>query len=100
MPRNSLAGNHSSYDKAGMSPADRKRKLAYDKAYESSPARVKYREQLNKANRKAGTYGAKDGLDMSHTTKKGVLVKESQSSNRARNGMGKGGKRINTKKKI
>jgi hypothetical protein len=100
--QNGLAGKHPSYDKAGMSPSSRKRKLAYDKQYESSPARIKYRESLNEANRKAQKAGRTkvgDGKDMSHTTK-GTMVKESQSANRARNGMGKNGTRINTKKKI
>jgi len=60
------------------------RDYSYDKEYQSSPARKRYRAALNKANRKAGTYGNKDGKDMSHT-KKGKLVKECQSKNRARN---------------
>ena len=60
------------------------RDYSYDKAYQKSPERVKYRTELNKANRDAGTYGNKDGKDMSHT-KKGTLVKEAQSANRARN---------------
>jgi len=60
------------------------RNYKYDSEYQASPARKKYRAQLNKANRKAGTYGNKDGKDMSHT-KKGKLVKEAQSKNRARN---------------
>jgi hypothetical protein len=69
------------------------RDYTYDKEYQKSPERVKYRSELNKANRKAGTYGNKDGLDMSHTTK-GTLVMEPQSKNRARNQPGK------TKKKV
>jgi len=60
------------------------RDYSYDKEYQSSPDRKKYRVELNKANRKAGTYGNKDNKDMSHT-KSGKLVKESQSKNRARN---------------
>ena len=44
-----------------------------------------YRASLNKANRKAGTYGNGDGIDMSHT-KGGKLVKERATKNRARNG--------------
>lgn len=60
------------------------RKYDYDKEYQSSPDRKKYRVELNKENRKAGTYGNKDGKDMSHT-KSGKLVKEAQSKNRARN---------------
>lgn len=60
------------------------RKYDYDKEYQSSPQRKKYRVELNKENRKAGTYGNKDGKDISHT-KSGKLVKEAQSKNRARN---------------
>jgi hypothetical protein len=83
--RNSLAGKHPSYDKLKMSEARRKKKLAYDKEYQATPSRVKYREALNTANRKAKTYGNKDGKDMSHT-KSGKMVSESQKTNRARNG--------------
>jgi hypothetical protein len=39
------------------------------------------------ANRAAGTYGNSNGKDESHT-KTGKLVKESRSTNRARNGKG------------
>ena len=59
----------------------------HNKKYHSDPDRVNYREELNSANRRAGTYGNKDGKDMSHT-KNGKLVKESKSTNRARNGKG------------
>ena len=81
--RNSLAGKHPSY--SGMSEQSIARKKAYDSKYQKSDERVNYRVELNRANRKAGTYGNKDGVDMSHT-KSGRLVKERQSSNRARNG--------------
>jgi len=60
------------------------RDYSYDKQYQSTKDRKSYRASLNKANRDAGTYGNKDGKDMSHT-KSGKLVKESQSKNRARN---------------
>ena len=60
------------------------RDYSKEKEYQSSPARKRYRAELNKANRKAGTYGNGDGKDMSHT-KSGKLVKEAQSKNRARN---------------
>ena len=60
------------------------RDYSYDKQYQSTKERKSYRASLNKANRDAGTYGNKDGKDMSHT-KSGKLVKESQSKNRARN---------------
>jgi hypothetical protein len=66
-------------------PEARKKKNAYNTAYHSTPERKKYRVKLNKANRQAGTYGNGDGKDMSHT-KSGKLVKESQSTNRARQG--------------
>lgn len=65
--------------------ASRDKKKAYDKKFHSTTERKKYRSELNKANRKAGTYGNGDGKDMSHT-KKNKLVKESASKNRARNG--------------
>ena len=83
--RNTLAGNHPSYDKLHMSAERRKKKLAYDKAYQASPERVNYREELNKANRKHKTYGNHDGLDMSHK-KDGSLMLERARKNRARNG--------------
>ena len=66
-------------------PEARKKKNEYNTKYHSSPERKRYRVRLNKANREAGTYGNGDGKDMSHT-KSGKLVKESQSTNRARNG--------------
>lgn len=86
--RNGLAGKHPSYDKLHMSEARRKKKLAYDKAYESTPARKKYRVELNTANKRARKTGVEkfgDGKDMSHT-KAGKLTRESQRINRARNG--------------
>lgn len=85
MSRNKNAGKHPSYDSLNMSEARRKKKIAYDKAYHKTEERKKYRAALNKANKKAGTYGNGDGKDMSHT-KGGKLTKESQKTNRARNG--------------
>lgn len=83
--RNKLAGKHPSYDKLGMSEERRKKKLEYDKKYQASEKRKKYRAELNKANRENGTYGNGDGLDMSHT-KSGKMVKEKMGKNRGRNG--------------
>jgi len=83
--RNRMAGDHPSYDKLNMSEERRKKKLEYDSNYEKSNKRVKYREELNKANHHAGTYGNGDGMDMSHT-KIGGMVKENMMSNRGRNG--------------
>ena len=85
--KNKMAGEHPSYDKLGMSPKRRAKKLAYDKKYQATEERVNYREKLNKANKKAGTYGNGDNLDMSHT-KAGSMVAENMMSNRARNGRG------------
>lgn len=101
MARNGLAGSHKSYDKRGMTEAQRKKKIAYDTKYHKTKKRKKYRASLNKANRDAGTYGNGDGLDMSHAKmgKKIVLVKEKASKNRARNGHSKGGKKKSTLKK-
>lgn len=83
--RNKLAGKHPSYDKLGMSEERKKKKLAYDKKYQATEERKKYRAKLNKANREAGTYGNGDGLDVSHT-KSGKVTKEKSKTNRARNG--------------
>ena len=88
MARNSLAGKGSGKSKSAKyyakNKAARKKKKDYDTEYHKSKERKKYRAKLNKANRKAKTYGNKDEKDMSHT-KKGKLVKEKQSKNRARN---------------
>ena len=91
MARNSLAGKSTGTSKSAKyfasNPEARKKKNEYNKEYHSSPSRIKYREELNAANRKAGTYGNGDGKDKSHT-KKGKLVSEKASTNRARNGKG------------
>ena len=80
MARNTIKGKNT---RKGSNKATG-RDYSKEKGYQSTPARKRYRAALNKANRKAGTYGNKDGKDMSHT-KSGKLVKESQSKNRARN---------------
>lgn len=91
--RNSLAGSKKGTSKSARRLQNckecREKKKAYDTKYHKDKKRKKYRAKLNKENRKAGTYGNKDGKDMSHDSK-GRLKKESQSKNRARNG--KGGK--------
>ena len=80
MARNTIKGKNT---RKGSNKATG-RNYSNDKKYQSTEKRKRYRAALNKANRKAGTYGNKDGKDMSHT-KSGKLVKESQSKNRARN---------------
>ena len=93
MARNSLAGKSTGKSKSARyfaeNPDARKKKNEYNKEYHSTPSRIKYREELNAANRKSKTYGNGDGKDKSHT-KSGKLVSEKASTNRARNG--KGGK--------
>jgi hypothetical protein len=94
--RNKLAGKSSGKSKSAKyfaaNPEAREKKNAYNKEYHSSEERKNYRTKLNKANRDAGTYGNGDGKDMSHT-KSGKLIKEKESSNRARNGKGNNNKR-------
>jgi len=68
--------------KSPVSPEAKRHKIEYDKKYESSPERVKYREELNRERRKRGIYG-QGGPDMSHT-KDHTLVAESPHANRAR----------------
>lgn len=65
-------------------PKARAKKYAYDKKRNSTTAQKKYRAELARARRKRKIMG-KGGPDLSHT-KKGTLVKESPSKNRARNG--------------
>lgn len=87
--RNKLAGKSTGKSDSAKyfasHPEARAKKNAYNKEYHATPERKKYREELNKVNRANGGYG--DGKDLSHT-KSGKLVKESRSSNRARNGKG------------
>lgn len=63
------------------------RKYDYQRAYNARPAEKKRRAALNRANRKAGTYGNGDKKDVSHKGGK-IVGMESQSTNRARNGKG------------
>jgi hypothetical protein len=63
------------------------RDYSKEKAYQSSPARNKYRSELNAEARDRGIYGkrAAMGKDLSHK-KDGKMVLESKSLNRARQG--------------
>lgn len=87
MPRNRYAGSHPSYKALNWSKESIERKKKYDKEYSASPERKKYRAELNRANKKSGTYGKMRalGMDRSHT-KTGALVMEKSSVNRGRNG--------------
>lgn len=102
MARNTLAGKHPSYKKRKMSKSAIAKKKAYDSKYQKKDSAVKKRVEANRCNRKAGTYGNKDGKDASHG-KRGCRKMESQSKNRARNGQRKGksprARRSGTKRK-
>ena len=68
--------------KEAKSPAAIEHKRKYETQYESSPARKKYRRELERERRKRGVAG-KGGKDMSHT-KTGKIVPEDPHTNRAR----------------
>ena len=68
--------------KEAKSPAAIEHKRKYETEYESTPARKKYRRELERERRKRGVAG-KGGKDMSHT-KTGNIVPEDPHTNRAR----------------
>jgi hypothetical protein len=68
--------------KERVSPEAKRHKLEYDKKYESSPERVKYREELNRERRRRGIYGSHDHKDISHT-EGGKLTLEGEHENTA-----------------
>ena len=59
-------------------PEARKKRLEYQADFNKKPEQLKKRVDLNKDNRKRGTYGNGDGLDVSHK-KGGKTVLESAS---------------------
>ena len=80
LPYNKLRKSARNYRK---NPLSRKRKNAAQRKRNRLKVNKLYRAELNKARRKAGVYG-KGGKDFSHT-KRGGLVRENASKNRARN---------------
>lgn len=68
-------------------PKSSKAKLKYQKQYNARPSEVKRRMELNRENRRRGTYGNGDNMDVSHRNGK-IVGLEHQSTNRARNGKG------------
>ncbi len=58
-------------------------KAEYDKKFNKKPSQRKKRAELNRYNRKNGTYGNGDGLDASHKGGK-IVGLEPQSKNRGR----------------
>lgn len=92
--RNRYAGKSPSYKKKGMSKKAIANKRKYDSEYQKSPARVKYRQELNNKRRaliKKGKVKRGDKKDVGHkvshkkggTLKKGYRV-ESRKKNRGR----------------
>lgn len=63
------------------------RDYTYDKDYQSTPSRKKYRAELNREAKKRGIYGKRwnKGVDLSHK-KDGGMELENRSRNRARKG--------------
>lgn len=84
--RNKLAGTKVGDSRSARfyqdNPDARKKKSEYDKDYQDSDSRKKYRAELNKINREKGTYGNGDGKDVAHKTKTKTRM-QSQSKNRA-----------------
>lgn len=56
-------------------PDARKKRLDYQREYNKKAREVKKRVELNKINRKRGTYGNGDGLDAAHT-KRGIVMQK------------------------
>jgi len=80
-------------------PEARKKRLEYQKEYNKQDREVKKRVELNAENRKRGTYGNADGLDISHT-KSGTRLQKASVNRGSRNAMpgdkrarGNGGKK-------
>ena len=82
--------------KERKSPEALRRKKEYDTKYESSPERVKYREDLNRERQRRGMYGDHSHRDISHT-EGGKLTVEDEHKNRARHFKDKGTLRPITK---
>lgn len=65
-------------------PKAKKKKNEYQSKFNKSEKQRKNRAELNRENRRRGTYGNGDGMDVSHK-KDGSTTLEKQSQNRARN---------------
>jgi len=74
----------------------RKKRLAYQKEYNKKKSQVDKRVDLNRENRRRGTYGNGDKMDVSHH--KGGMRLEKQSKNRGDNDNMPGDKRSRGKK--
>jgi len=65
-------------------PKAKKKKAEYQSKFNKSEKQRKNRAELNRENRRRGTYGNGDGMDVSHK-KDGSTILEKQTANRARN---------------
>jgi hypothetical protein len=65
-------------------PEAKAKKASYRKKYNAKPSEIKRRTLLNADNKKRGTYGNGDKLDVSHKQSGGTKL-EAQAKNRARN---------------
>jgi hypothetical protein len=85
MARNKLAGTRVGKSKSALyyakTPRARARKKAYDTEYHKTPERKRYRAELQRANREAGTHGNHDGLDITHKGRR-ISGTKPQSENR------------------
>lgn len=78
-------------------PDARKKRQEYQREYNKQDREVKKRVELNKINRKRGTYGNGDGLDASHTSR-GIVMKKASVNRGSKTAMpgdrrARGGKR-------
>jgi hypothetical protein len=78
-------------------PEARKKRNEYQKEYNKSDKQVAKRVELNRENRKRGTYGNKDGMDLAHT-KRGYVMKKASENRGDTNDMS-GDKKSRGKKK-
>ena len=77
-----MAKSTSEYYK--KNPEARRKRLKQQARYNRKSMQIKKRVELNRENRKRGTYGNGDGKDVSHK-KDGSTILEKASKNRARN---------------
>lgn len=78
-------------------PEARKKRNEYQKQYNKSDKQVAKRVELNRENRRRGTYGNGDGMDLSHT-KRGFVMKRASENRGDTNDMS-GDKKSRGKKK-
>jgi len=77
-------------------PEARKKHRDYQKKYNKKKSSIRQRVEDNRENRRLGTYGNGDKLDVSH--KRGRIVLEAQSKNRGSKSNTTGDKRARGKK--